>query len=99
MVHPQPATRPENPRFSSGPCAKPPTFDLAKLADAPDSAEVQSLGSNGGQYAIEAAVSEHDKCVRCWHHRADVGTHAEHPELCGRCVDNVSGDGEQRRYA
>ncbi len=29
-----PATRPVNPRFSSGPCAKPPTFDLTKLADA-----------------------------------------------------------------
>ena len=35
MVHPQPATRPANPRFSSGPCAKPPTFNVAKLADAP----------------------------------------------------------------
>jgi len=30
----QPATRPANPRFSSGPCAKPPTFDVSKLADA-----------------------------------------------------------------
>ena len=30
----QPATRPENPRFSSGPCAKPPTFTLDKLSDA-----------------------------------------------------------------
>ncbi len=30
-----PATRPANPRFSSGPCAKPPTFDLSKLAGAP----------------------------------------------------------------
>ena len=30
-----PATRPANPRFSSGPCAKPPTFDLNNLADAP----------------------------------------------------------------
>lgn len=30
-----PATRPANPRFSSGPCAKPPTFSLEKLADAP----------------------------------------------------------------
>ena len=35
MTIPQPATRPENPRFSSGPCAKPPTFELAKLSDAP----------------------------------------------------------------
>ncbi|MGY6703827.1 phosphoserine transaminase [Roseinatronobacter sp.] len=31
----QPATRPANPRFSSGPCAKIPTFALEKLADAP----------------------------------------------------------------
>lgn len=31
----QPAARPENPRFSSGPCAKIPTFDLARLSDAP----------------------------------------------------------------
>ena len=30
-----PATRPENPRFSSGPCAKIPHFSLDMLADAP----------------------------------------------------------------
>ena len=30
-----PATRPANPRFSSGPCAKIPTFTLDKLSDAP----------------------------------------------------------------
>jgi len=30
----QPATRPANPRFSSGPCAKPPTFDVSKLTNA-----------------------------------------------------------------
>ena len=35
MAMTEPATRPANPRFSSGPCAKPPTFDLTKLADAP----------------------------------------------------------------
>jgi len=34
MATQQPAARPANPRFSSGPCAKPPTFELAKLADA-----------------------------------------------------------------
>ena len=31
----QPASRPANPRFSSGPCAKIPIFDLKNLADAP----------------------------------------------------------------
>ena len=35
MTLDHPATRPANPRFSSGPCAKPPTFALEKLADAP----------------------------------------------------------------
>ncbi|MDG1456481.1 MAG: phosphoserine transaminase [Pseudoprimorskyibacter sp.] len=35
MIKEQPATRPKNPRFSSGPCAKPPAFSLQRLADAP----------------------------------------------------------------
>src|SRR5690606_3508305 len=48
---------------------------------------------------LQITPSAHSKCVRCWHHRSDVGSHSEHPELCSRCVDNVSGEGEQRRYA
>ncbi|MCH9770164.1 MAG: class I tRNA ligase family protein, partial [Gammaproteobacteria bacterium] len=39
------------------------------------------------------------KCVRCWQRREDVGADAAHPELCGRCVLNVSGAGEARQYA
>ena len=35
MAITQPASRPANPRFSSGPCAKPPQFDLTNLSDAP----------------------------------------------------------------
>ncbi|HMB43604.1 MAG TPA: zinc finger domain-containing protein, partial [Luteimonas sp.] len=42
--------------------------------------------------------SGHAKCIRCWHYRADVGTHPDDPELCGRCVENVNGAGETRRY-
>jgi len=48
---------------------------------------------------LKVVVSGHEKCVRCWHQRPDVGTQAEHPELCGRCVENVAGDGEHRHYA
>ncbi|KXX65294.1 isoleucine--tRNA ligase [Marichromatium gracile] len=47
---------------------------------------------------VMVAPSSHPKCVRCWHRRADVGADAEHPELCGRCVENVAGAGETRRY-
>ena len=35
MANQAPATRPANPRFSSGPCAKIPNFELSMLADAP----------------------------------------------------------------
>ncbi len=49
--------------------------------------------------AVLVTASELGKCVRCWHHRADVGVNSEHPELCGRCVENVTGAGETRRYA
>jgi isoleucyl-tRNA synthetase len=48
---------------------------------------------------LKVVVSAHEKCVRCWHQRPDVGQHAEHPELCGRCVENVAGEGEHRQYA
>jgi len=48
---------------------------------------------------IAARASEHAKCSRCWHHREDVGANGEHPDLCGRCVENVSGEGEPRAFA
>ncbi|KAF3976962.1 MAG: isoleucine--tRNA ligase [Methylococcales symbiont of Iophon sp. n. MRB-2018] len=48
---------------------------------------------------LKVIVSIHKKCVRCWHHRYDVGEHKKHPELCGRCVTNIDGEGENRQYA
>jgi isoleucyl-tRNA synthetase len=47
---------------------------------------------------VKVLASTQPKCVRCWQHRADVGSHAEHSELCGRCVENVAGVGEVRHY-
>ena len=44
-------------------------------------------------------VSEAEKCERCWHRRPEVGSSAKHPTLCGRCEENVDGDGEQRHFA
>jgi isoleucyl-tRNA synthetase len=41
----------------------------------------------------------YSKCERCWHRRKDVGSDVKHPGLCGRCVENVDGVGEQREYA
>ncbi|MDE1893698.1 MAG: isoleucine--tRNA ligase [Xanthomonadaceae bacterium] len=52
----------------------------------------------GADAWVSASVNEAAKCVRCWHRRDDVGSHPEHPELCGRCVGNVEGPGEDRRW-
>ena len=48
---------------------------------------------------IVVTPSPHSKCDRCWHWRADVGRHGEHPTLCGRCVENLFGAGEKRTSA
>lgn len=49
--------------------------------------------------SIDVVRTEVTKCVRCWHHREDVGQHKQHPEICNRCVENIDGPGEQRYYA
>ncbi|PSU31888.1 isoleucine--tRNA ligase [Photobacterium lutimaris] len=48
---------------------------------------------------VTVAASEAAKCDRCWHHVADVGTIEGHEEVCGRCVSNVEGEGEERKFA
>ncbi len=48
---------------------------------------------------VKVSASSHTKCIRCWHHREDVGKNSKHPELCGRCAGNVDGPVEHRKYA
>jgi isoleucyl-tRNA synthetase len=48
--------------------------------------------ANGGGETVFATVAKADgeKCERCWHWEKDVGAHAAHPTLCGRCADAVA---------
>ncbi len=71
--------------------------NVADLADKPSALE--TLSYNGHEFAVHAAKADGDKCVRCWHLRTDVGSNTDHPELCGRCADNVAGEGETRHIA
>jgi isoleucyl-tRNA synthetase len=72
---------------------------VARVANEPAGAvTAESAGSGGGLW-IRVTASDKTKCIRCWHHRADVGAVAAHPELCGRCADNVDGTGETRRFS
>jgi isoleucyl-tRNA synthetase len=55
--------------------------------------------TKGAELAVTVTPSAHQKCGRCWHWRADVGADPAHPALCGRCIANLFGSGEPRRYA
>lgn len=67
--------------------------------------KVEVITGSGGEpseidgLGIQVVSSEQEKCERCWHRRPDVGVKEEHPSLCGRCVENVDGEGEVRHYA
>ncbi len=42
-----------------------------------------------GEEKITISLEVSEKCERCWRHRVDVGSHVEHPTLCGRCASVV----------
>jgi isoleucyl-tRNA synthetase len=56
-------------------------------------------GADDELVSVSVVASEHAKCERCWHYRADVGADPAHPTICGRCNENLHGAGEPRRAA
>jgi isoleucyl-tRNA synthetase len=73
----------------------------ARVHVAEDRPAAASAGGGEGEGAFWVSVdaSSAAKCVRCWHKREDVGHSDRHPQLCARCVTNIEGPGEQRRFA
>jgi isoleucyl-tRNA synthetase len=69
----------------------------AKPADA-----IEAIFESGETIWLDVKPNDAPKCARCWHRRADVGQHAAHPSLCGRCIENIDGanggDGERRHF-
>ena len=70
------------------------TLKLRPLAEKSDAA----IKVEGKDIWVDARASANTKCLRCWHYREDVGSHTKHPTLCGRCIENVDGEGETRRW-
>ncbi|AWS55396.1 MULTISPECIES: isoleucine--tRNA ligase [Proteus] len=68
---------------------------VADIHDAPENA----LASDMAGLKIVLSKAQGEKCPRCWHYATDIGQVAEHADLCGRCVTNVAGNGEERKFA
>ncbi|RZA25979.1 MAG: isoleucine--tRNA ligase, partial [Lysobacteraceae bacterium] len=62
------------------------------------SGDVTITAVEADEVFVLAQPTAKEKCVRCWHRRADVGADAAHPELCTRCVSNIEGPGEDRKW-
>ncbi len=62
------------------------------------SGDVTVTAASTDDIFVSAQPTTKAKCVRCWHHQASVGSDARHPELCSRCVSNIEGPGEERRW-
>ena len=62
-------------------------------------ARVEPSTATAAATVVRVTPSTHPKCERCWHWRTDVGADAAHAALCGRCVSNLYGAGEPRRFA
>ena len=79
--------------------------ELKPMSEAPTDSTVQADEATetnteeAVDLVVQGSAATGTKCVRCWHIRDDIGTDSAHPELCARCVTNVSGDGEVRHYA
>ncbi|HKS33525.1 MAG TPA: isoleucine--tRNA ligase [Enterobacteriaceae bacterium] len=69
---------------------------VADYAQAPADAQQSDLLKG---LKVTLSKAEGEKCPRCWHYTTDVGQVAEHAEVCGRCVSNIAGDGEKRKFA
>ena len=53
----------------------------------------------GDEISCTITNSTNKKCIRCWHHDPSIGESELHPEICQRCISNVDGDGEERKFA
>ncbi len=68
---------------------------VKNITSAPSDAQQTQLND----MQLEIKKSSFEKCERCWHRVETVGSDAEHPSLCVRCIDNISGRDEVRVFA
>ncbi|RYV02569.1 isoleucine--tRNA ligase [Shewanella sp. OPT22] len=69
--------------------------NIKPLVDAPAEATTTELAA----LKLVVGKSDAEKCERCWHHSEDIGEVETHPTLCKRCVTNIEGEGEERKFA
>ena len=68
---------------------------IRSLAEKPAQAKDADIAG----LAFEVQHSSARKCTRCWHFEDSVGAIPGHEDVCSRCVTNIDGAGEIRKFA
>ncbi len=50
---------------------------------------VSQFEITGDKDSDDVVRADGQKCERCWHWETDIGKNAEHPTICGRCIEAV----------
>lgn len=70
----------------------------AKIAKGSERSEESQTTAIEGLW-LKISPSAYNKCARCWQRVPDIGTDRNHPDICQRCVINIEGEGETRKFA
>ncbi len=63
--------------------------DVDSLRELANVSQLEIKGVVGLTDQVSVTKADGQKCERCWHWETDIGQNAEHPTLCGRCVEAV----------
>ena len=51
--------------------------------------ELNAIYSSREGFRVKVSKADGQRCERCWHWETDIGQNAEHPTICGRCIEAV----------
>ncbi len=74
----------------SGPLLLDARLNLDSLRELLNVSQLELADGSGETVFANVSKADGQKCERCWHWETNVGTRAEHPTLCSRCVEAVS---------
>lgn len=71
----------------------------SKTSVTTDKAPSDAFMSEDNTIGFVITKSQAPKCERCWHFEELTNSNSAYAGLCPRCIENVAGDGEKRRFA
>ena len=66
-----------------------PSNEFGSLRELFNISQILKFAAMQKEFKFASLQADGQKCERCWHWETDIGQNAEHPTICGRCVEAV----------